>query len=482
MRLLTPELDRVDVGSRPGWPMWTYVALLFVLLAVLWPAGTLAIDDDSRTPVSIADLDTLEHAFQETVTRVSPSVVGIRARRHDVTIVRQGNDDALSTVEHLVVLNGSGTILRSDGLILTNEHVVHAAAEIDVVLHDGRSFPATIAAADARSDLAVLRIAASGLSPAALCDWQTVARGQWTVAIGNPYGLGSDGNLSVSVGVIANLGRRLPGLGEADDRLYADMIQTTAVIHPGNSGGPLFNLRGEVVGVVTAVHARSVEDEGVGFAIPMTPAKCSVIEQLLAGKQVQHGYLGLTAGPLEQAQRDEAGLDTGGLLVEQVEPDGPAARAGVQAGDIITHYDGQPVDLPMRLAELVGETPVGNEVELRLWRGRQPATLRATVDVRELGRVSWARQAVLWRGMRLADQTLAARQNMSLASGAVGVVVIDVRQGTPADRARIRIGDVIESVEDTPVREVAEFLRLTRSHKGEVRLTLHQRGEVAISP
>ena len=481
MRLLTPTIERVRERGPRAWPLWACVALLFVLLAVCWPMPTSALDRDSRVPDSVADLGTLERAFQETIARVSPSVVGIRARRRTLTAVPR-DDEALGSVERMVVLNGSGTILRANGLILTNEHVIQSTTEIDVVLHDGRTLPATVVAADARSDLAVLRIDAEGLTPATFCNWQTVARGQWTVAIGNPYGLGSDGHLSVSVGVIANLGRRLPGLGEADDRLYADMIQTTAAIHPGNSGGPLFNLHGELTGVVTAVHARSVDDEGVGFAIAMTPAKRRVIDQLLAGRQVEHGYLGLTVGPLERAEREEAGLDSGGLLVEQVEPSGPAAKADVRVGDIITHCDGQRVGTPVRLAELVGQTPIGSEAELRLRREQKSLTVRATVDVRQVNRVSWMRNAVLWRGMRLADSTAEARQRMNVAAGVAGVVVIDVRDGSPADRARVRIGDVIESVEDTAVREVWEFLKAAHGQKGEVRLLLHSRGVVAVSP
>jgi len=468
-------------GGR-SWHAPARLALFVAALAAILPSTW---GQSATAPATAPDLVALERAFQEVVQRVSPSVVGIRARRHGLATA-PGVDGSLGAAigDHLVVLNGSGTIIRDDGLILTNQHVIQGATVIEVVLFDGRVRSARVVGADARSDLAVLRVEADGLTAARFCDWDNVARGQWNIALGNPYGLGSDGHPSVSVGVIANLGRRLPGLGEADDRLYADMIQTTATIHPGYSGGPLFNVRGELLGVVTAVHTRSVDDEGAGFAIPMSPARRRVIERLLNGRPVVHGYLGLTVRALEATEWPPLRLNANeGVYVEQVDADGPATKAGVQEGDVITHFNGQSVDAPIRLAELVGQTLVGQNAELKLRRGTASLVLAVTVEARQPSRVSWLRSgAILWRGMRLTDLTPEARRRLKAASDATGVVVIDVRADSPAARARLQIGDVIEAVEDGAVRDVGSFLQAVRGQNGRVQLRVHGRGAVTISP
>jgi serine protease Do len=467
------------------WPLWVYVALWFALSVLTSPVGTLAQPGRASPAGAAPDLAAMERAFQEVVERVSPSVVGIRARRHYWAPAPSAPDAAgARTIEQFVVIHGSGTVLRPDGAILTNEHVVQSARNIEVVLHDGRTLPASVTAADPRSDLAILRVDVAGLIPAQLCRWDDVARGQWSVVVGNPYGLGNDGKLSVSVGVISNLDRHLPGLGEVDDRLYADMIQTTAPIHPGNSGGPLFNLRGELIGVVTAVHARSIDDEGIGFAIPMNPAKRRVLERLLAGQPVLYGYLGVTVRTLEPAERAAAGLDAdAGVQVAEVDADGPAGRAGVLVGDIVTRFQQRPVTAPLQLADLVGQTAAGQDVELKLRREQTELAVRVTLDTRQLSRVSWLRSgAVVWRGMRLADLTAESRQYVKADSNAVGVVVLDVQPGSPADQARVRIGDVVEQVEDVAVGQVMSFLQAIRSREGTVRLRLRERGSVSVSP
>jgi serine protease Do len=469
-------LGRTTAANLVSWPLWVYVLLLFAALAALWPARTAALAGGAD---DVPDLHALERAFQNVVDHVAPSVVGIRARREYVTPVPGGTGS-----EQIVTLNGSGTILREDGVILTNQHVIQGAGEITVILHDGRRLSAAVIGADARCDLAILHVDADGLTPAPLCDWSTVARGQWNLAIGNPYGLGNDGQLSSSIGVIANLGRRLPGLGEVDDRLYADMIQTTAAIHPGNSGGPLFNVRGELIGVVTAVHTHGPDDVGVGFAIPLTPAKRRIIEQLMAGRPIQHGYLGLTVGALTTAQRTAVGIAGDvGVIVEQVEPGGPASQVGIQVSDVITHLSNHPIDAPMALAELVGQTPVGQEVTLSLRREGRTVRVQPRVEARQISRVAWMRSgAVIWRGMRVADLTADSRRMLQAGGDVAGVVIIDVQDASPAARARLRIGDVIQSVDDTPIGQTATFLQAVRGRHGAVHLTLRHRGDITVQP
>ncbi len=366
-------------ARRPR-PLWQVALLLFAISALIAPR-LLAGGPQAGAPNAVADLDALQRAFQEVIDQVSPSVVGIRAQRRPASLDTVGPSGA-----HVVV-NGSGTIISADGLILTSEHVVQAATDIEILFFDGQRLHALVIAADPRSDLAVLQTARADLRPAPLCDWDHVARGQWTVVLGNPFGLGRDGQLSVSVGVIANLGRELPGLGEADDRFYHDMLQITAPINPGNSGGPLFNIHGELIGVITAMHTRSPADDGVGFAIPMTPVKRRLIDELCAGRTIEYGYLGTTVRVPDAMERAALGVGHG-VVVQRVEPEGPAAQAGVGVGDVILEFDGQPVTGPAQLAELVGQTPAGAVIQLSLRRGGEALARQATLERRAGSRVS----------------------------------------------------------------------------------------------
>lgn len=450
-------------------------ALLAVLMLAL--GGSAA-----RGEEPLAGLEQLEQVVQRVVEQVSPSVVGIRVQRRYLAPGDAGADARLPLREELVTVNGSGTVVDADGLILTNEHVVQGAVTIEVQFSDGSTCPASIRGSDARSDLAILEVPRRGLTPARLGDAGNLARGQWTIALGNPYGLGSDGKACVSVGVISNLGRRLPGLGAADDRLYNDMIQTTAAIHPGNSGGPLFNIRGELIGVVTAMHTRAVLDEGVGFAIPLNERKRQIILRLVRGQAIEYGYAGMTVRDLTDDERRGAGPAAGGALVEDVEVGGPAQRAGVRGRDVVTAVEGRPVRDAAHLVEIIGTHPPGHVLELSLLRNGRSEKLRLTLERRDPGRVGWMRgHAVLWRGLRLADLTPEARQRMNLDAQR-GIVVIDVLKDSSGGRSGVRIGEVIESVDAEPVVSVESFREQIRQKRGAVRLALVQRGQVVVDP
>jgi serine protease Do len=409
---MTRPCQEIRSSRLRGLGLWCAV---FGMLA--WPFGgsvtAFGEEGKSATPAAatdlMANLEAVQQALSQVVEKVSPSVVGIRARRYESSNPYEGSYAAGGGYDQTVTINGSGTVIRPDGSILTNEHVVRGASEIEVILRDGSRRMGKVVAADARDDLAIVRTDPSGLVPAKICDWDRVRRGQWSIAIGNPFGLGNDGNLSVSVGVISNLDRRLPGLGEVEDRLYADMIQTTASIHPGNSGGPLFNIHGEVLGVVTAVHSRGIDDEGIGFAIPMSPVRRQSIDMLLAGRPIEHGYLGLIVRELRPEERMAARVDPElGVVVDRIEPNGPADAAGIRPKDIIVRYDGRPVEAPMQFADCVGLTPIGQQVTIEIIRRNQPLSLRATLDRRQPSRVQSIRGAsALWRGMH-AGSALAA--------------------------------------------------------------------------
>lgn len=483
-RLTLPSAHRSRTKVRLG-PLWLVAALLFVLSILVAPRTSAAGGPSQVAGSEAADLEAIQQAFQKVVEQVGPSVVGIRAQRCHLTKLPGADpEDTAGTLEQRVVINGSGTVITAEGLILTNEHVVRDSRDIAVLLHDGRQFTATVVGADPRSDLAILRAPCPDLAPVPMCDWHSVARGQWSIVLGNPFGLGNDGRLSVAIGVVSNLGRQLPGLGEVDDRFYNDMIQTTAPINPGHSGGPMFNVQGELIGIVTAMHTRAPADQGTGFAIPMTPAKRRLIATLCQGRSIEYGYLGLTARLPETEERDALGLAVGrGTVVQQVEPNGPAAKAKIRVGDLILRYQRQPVTGPAHLAELVGQTPVGARVRLELLRDGRPLTAQATVALRDVSRVNWMRAgAVFWRGMRLTDLTDDARRRMPVDGATHGVVVIDVLPNSPASRAGIRVGDVIEEVAGQAVGDTSEFLARVGTPAGALELSLRGRGARTIGP
>ena len=425
------------------------------------------------------ELEQTQAAFQRVIAEMSPSVVSLRVQRRSVL----GGLDGLSGFDQLVIVNGSGAIISEDGLILTNEHVVQSASEIEVIFSDGRVERAGVLAADPRSDLAILRTPRQGLPALRFCDWERVARGQWTIVLGNPYGLAADGSLSSSVGVIANLGRRLPGLGEVDDRLYTDMIQTTAAINPGNSGGPLLNIRGELIGVVTAMHTRAAADEGIGFAIALTPGKRRIIERLVEGRGVEYGYIGLTARLADGGERSEAHLPENiGVVVTRVEPEGPAARAGIRLGDIITAFGDVPVSGPAQLVEAVGAAGVGSTVAVEVVRDGERLRVESRIERREISRVGWMRgEALLWRGLRIADLSGPIRQRLGLDPQVEGVVILEAVAAGQRDE-QVRPGDVIEAVGDEPVGSVDAFRRMVASRSGVVQLRVRERGVVALEP
>ncbi|MBK9120707.1 MAG: trypsin-like peptidase domain-containing protein [Phycisphaerales bacterium] len=359
---------------------------------VSWPASHASVLRGADSE-DTAEAAALERAFERVIATVGPGVVGIRAQRFEGGGDRQREraDGESGGSRYAVTVNGSGTVIASDGLVLTNEHVIRGAAEILVFLHDGRQLPAVLVAADVRSDLAVLRIAAQELVTLPFGDWHGVRRGQWALVVGNPFGLGNDGQLSVSVGVVANLGRQLPGLGQTDDRLYYDMIQVTAPINPGNSGGPLVNLRGELIGIITAMHTRSSADDGIGFAIPLHAATRRNISRLVAGEAIEYGYLGLVVRQPDSFERSELGTRYG-VVVRYVEPEGPAAAAGVQAGDILLHFDTTPISGPAQLAAQVGGRSVGASVPVVGRRGALPLEWSIKIGPRDPERVRVLRE------------------------------------------------------------------------------------------
>lgn len=315
-----------------------------------------------------------EALLTELYARVSPSVVFIRGRLAATTARPPGTPTVPGAPEAPAVGSGSGIVLDQAGNILTNNHVVRDASRIDVTLSDGSSYPANVAGRDPLSDLAVLKIEAPAerLRPAALGDSNALKVGQLAIAIGNPYGFSG----TLTVGIVSGLGRPIPGAGR---RLLVGMVQTDAALNPGNSGGPLLNSRGEVIGINTAIER---DQPGVGFAVPIERARRSLPE-MLAGRSVKHPYLGIRGADLNPTLADEWRLPVSrGVLVQDTVPGGPAAQAGVRgvngapaSGDLVLGLDGSPIGTVGDLVAYADGRQVGDRVTVNLLRDGKPLDL-----------------------------------------------------------------------------------------------------------
>jgi serine protease Do len=371
---------------------------------------------------------------------------------------------------HPVPSLGSGFIVNPEGYIVTNNHVVEHASRIQVKLADGRELPATVVGRDPRTDLALLRIEATGLPVIPLGDSSALRVGEPVMAIGNPFGL----EQTVTTGIVSATGRVI-GSGP-----YDDFIQTDASINPGNSGGPLINGRGEVVGINTAIFSRSGGSVGIGFAIPSNLAK-SVITQLAESGHVVRAWLGVTIQPVTAALAKGFGTpDTTGALVSSVSEDSPAMKAGLRPGDVIVEYDGRPVARAEDLPRAVAQTQVGREVAVTVIRDGQPHRLTARVAQLEepAVRTGTTREGAKGRlGLSVAPLSPGLARELGLREEK-GLVVREVAPGSPAAAAGLQPNDVIVEVNRQPVGSVDELrATLDRGKKDAPVLFLVRRGD-----
>jgi len=356
---------------------------------------------------------------------------------------------------------GSGVIVDADnGLILTNNHVIERADEIVVTLHDGRRFDAEVIGADRETDIALIRIDATGLHALPFADSDRLRVGDFVVAIGNPFGLGQ----TVTSGIVSALGRT--GLGEG----YEDFIQTDASINPGNSGGALVNLRGELVGINTAILARGGGNIGIGFAIPINMAR-AVQEHLAEDGAVSRGQLGVAIQDLTPDLAQAFALDvTGGAVVARVEPGTPAEQAGLQAGDVVVEVDRRAVRGASDLRNRIGLMRAGTEVELRLLRNGREQVVRVRIEAptpQEL------------EGQAVDTRLDGARFERVLDRDGVGRIrIAAVQPRSAAARAGLREGDVLLSVNRREVGNLDEFVAAAQAGRGTLLLNL-QRGTSA---
>ncbi len=351
---------------------------------------------------------------------------------------------------------GSGVIVEPNGLIVTNNHVVNKADEIRVFLSDKREFKGKLIGTDAKTDIAIVKIEANGLPTVPWADSDQLEVGEYVLAIGSPFGL----TQTVTMGIVSAVGRASMGIAE-----YEDFIQTDAAINPGNSGGALVNVRGELVGINTAIFSQSGGNMGIGFAVPSNLSR-SIMDQLVRTGKVVRGWLGVSIQDLTPELATQFGIpDTKGVLVSDVMADSPAKKAGFERADVIVEYDGKSMDSPTHLRNAVAQTLIGKKVTVKLIRDKKPKTIEVTISEQpkslgqpsaETSKESAAPTGVLSDlDVRELNEELASRYG--LKSTERGVVVVGVKAGSTAEETGVREGDVILEVNRKTVSSLRSY-------------------------
>ncbi len=436
-----------------------------------------------------ATVEGVHSPFARVAQIVSPSVVFIEVRREGASAARQGPFD-----EFFRDLNprrghrelpgsGSGFVMDGRGFVMTNNHVVEGGETIRVTFLNGQEYAAEIVGQDPRTDVAVLRITEPSRDgkpfPAlVLGDSDEILIGDWAIAVGNPFGSQLAG--SVTVGVISAKGRSgLNLVGVDADVDLQDFIQTDASINFGNSGGPLVNIRGEVIGVNTAINAMG---QGIGFAIPVNMA-ADVAQQLIDTGRVRRGYLGIRSVQLTRARAEQmdAEIDQG-ILVQDVRDDSPAEKGGLRPDDIIVEFDGRPVTRRSQFRIFVADTRVGTTVPVRVYRDGRFVDLEVTMGEYSEAAVAEEVEAVPWLGMMVEDVTSRqVREQYDLQAEERGVVVTEVEPESPAAEQGLAPGIVILEIIDQEISGVSDYNRVIqelRDRRRPVTLKVKEDGTV----
>lgn len=429
-------------------------AIFVTLLGLAWSAATAEFVPHADAASELRGLQLIEemqNVITELAERVKPSVVSVGPLR---------SKDAFRDRPPNAQSSGSGVIVDPDGHIITNNHVVGDATEVEVRLSDKTRFIAQVIGKDPDTDLAVLKITTDRKLPSArFGDSSTVKVGQWALAVGNPFGL----DRTVTLGVISGIGRENMNLSR-----YENFIQTDASINPGNSGGPLFNLHGEIIGINTAIINFA---QGIGFAIPSNMAK-QVMDQLLTRGRVVRGWLGVGIQSLTADLAAKFGVNEGeGVLVNEVFENDPAARAGIRPGDIITKVDGKPVDTPNMLSRLIAALPPGATVRVEIIRDGQrrilPVPLSERQDTPTVASLPLPSRSEVKLGLDVQDLTPELAERFKLKESA-GVLITKVERGSIAEAEGLREGDLIKEVNRVEVSSVNAFsTAVSKAKRGE---------------
>ena len=375
----------------------------------------------------------------------------------------------------------AGVVVDARGLILTNCHVLGEDSAYYVTTQDRRVYRATVKGADPRSDLAVLSIPASDLVPIVLGDAAGLRKGQIVIALGNPLAIARDGQASASWGVVANLGRKAPPMPDENDSLgkstlhhFGTLIQTDARLNVGTGGGPLVNLRGEMIGLITDLPAVAGYEQAAGYAIPVDETFRRAVNQLRQGREVEYGFLGIRP---ENLMPEEIVKGLRGTRVKWIKAGSPAYRHGLRAGDVITSVNGVPIHDADGLVLQVGRLPVESVVQLAVLRDGRRLNIEVVLTKYPVrGRKIVTDPPPSWRGLRVdypsAVPETDARSDADAAFFDRSVAVTEVERGTPAWEAGLRPGMLISQVDRRPVRTPREFFAAVSGKTGPVQLTL----------
>lgn len=446
----------------------TFLSLGSFCLNLLTPSNLTFAAEPTRGVRATQSTDTLQlaelqDAFENVAKQVAPSVVAISASVSAVDADDAVRADDMSAqklsgiLDHVTRTVGTGFFVDADGFILTNEHVVGDAEQLWVTTDDRKVFPAIVVGSDPRADLAVLKIPASSMPVAKFAKPDSLQRGQWTIALGNPYGLAGSGEMAMSVGVISALDRSLPKLSVKEDRNYSNLIQTTAEINPGNSGGPLFGLNGEVIGINAAVILPQKETSGIGFAFPITDHLFEEIRALKEGREVVYGYLGVTVSTPTPRERRSAGVRPDcGVSVDSIEKNSPASNA-LRPDDVIVAINDQAIADSDQFAYTVGITPIDQPARLTLVRDGKSMQVSVNLNRRISTAVAVTRetQRYRWRGLVLGpipgnwDFGKSKRPDF-------GVMVLGVAQNSPL-ASKVTIGSIVTAIAGKPLHEIRDL-------------------------
>jgi serine protease Do len=378
---------------------------------------------------------------------------------------------------------GSGFVVDASGYVVTNNHVIAEADEIQVVFGDETTYDAELIGRDQKTDLALLKIEGDKPFPAVtFADSDGVRVGDWIIAIGNPFGLGS----TVTAGIVSARSRDIRA------GPYDDFLQVDAPINRGNSGGPSFNLDGEVIGINTAIFSPSGGNVGIGFAIPANLA-LPVIESLKADGRVKRGWLGVRIQTVTDEIAESLGLDqSAGALVASVTPGGPAETAAIQPGDVVLEFDGKKIDRMRGLPRIVAETPIGKAVEVEIWRRGERSSVEVTLgelpEEEELAALTQSEADtpssadIDALGMSVASITEELRTRFELGPDVKGVVIMDVLDGSSGSEESLRPGDVIVEVGqeevNSPPEVAAKVNQARQDEKKSVLLLIDRQGDL----
>lgn len=355
---------------------------------------------------------------------------------------------------------GSGFIISSDGYVLTNDHVVSSMENVTVILNDQREFAAKLVGSDERSDLALLKIDAKDLPTLTLAKDETLKVGQWVVAIGSPFGL----DYSATAGIVSAIGRSIPSAHS--ESTYVPFIQTDVAINPGNSGGPLFNLDGEVVGINSQIYSPSGGSVGLSFAIPASLAS-DVVSQLKDKGRVDRGWLGVMIQDVDKNLANSLGMNKSmGALISEADPDGPAAKSGLKAGDLIIKFNGHDVHTSSDLPFLVGRTAPKSKVPVVIMRKGKEQTINVTVGILPVSPEEAAERpasAPAENPVDVLGLVVTPLDRTTRGGADAGVIVQEVKPGSPAAEAGLQTGDVITQLAFSDIKSVADYNKVVKA-------------------